>query len=330
MIAGRYRLDVPLGRGGMGEVWRAEHRLLARQAAIKLIRREVVEKSGLALTELRERFQLEAQTLAMLRSRHTIELFDYGVTDDGTFFFVMELLEGIDIETLGMKFGPQPAARVISFLIQACKSLAEAHEAGMVHRDIKPANLFACRIADEVDVIKVLDFGLVHAAGRAAKIEKAAESSASIDPRLTQAGRYLGTPGFMAPEQGMATGEVDGRADLYALACTAVWLLTGRLLFEAQTSDAVILQHIVNPVPPFREWVEGKLPEDLEAVLLDCLAKNPADRPASARVVIERLQKIRVDPANGWSEERARRWWTKAAIAEDASSPPRSRRAPRA
>jgi serine/threonine protein kinase len=159
---GSYRLVEMLGKGGMGEVWRAEHRLLVRQAAIKLI--SMGEDAGLDASEVQERFRREAQSLATLTSRNTIELFDYGVTADGTCFYVMELLDGMDLETMVGTHGPQPAARVIDFLIQACNSLAEAHDAGLVHRDIKPANLYVCRIADEVDVIKVLDFGLVRAA----------------------------------------------------------------------------------------------------------------------------------------------------------------------
>ncbi|HYQ29638.1 MAG TPA: serine/threonine protein kinase, partial [Polyangiaceae bacterium] len=159
---GSYRLVEMLGKGGMGEVWRAEHRLLVRQAAIKLI--STGTDAGLDANEVQERFRREAQSLATLRSRNTIELFDYGVTAEGTCFYVMELLDGMDLETLVDKYGPQPAARVIDFLIQACNSLAEAHDAGLVHRDIKPANLYVCRVADEVDVIKVLDFGLVRAA----------------------------------------------------------------------------------------------------------------------------------------------------------------------
>src|SRR6478752_900266 len=158
---GSYRLVKCLGKGGMGEVWRAEHRLLARQAAIKLIRHDGNAPSS---SDAQERFRREAQSLAGLRSRNTIELFDYGVADDGTFFYVMELLEGLDLESLLIKHGPQPPGRVLRLLMQCCRSLAEAHEAGLVHRDIKPANLFVCRVADEVDVVKVLDFGLVRAA----------------------------------------------------------------------------------------------------------------------------------------------------------------------
>ena len=174
---GSYRLVEMLGKGGMGEVWRAEHRLLVRQAAIKLI--STGEDAGLDAAEIQERFRREAQSLATLRSRNTIELFDYGVTAEGTCFYVMELLDGMDLESLVETHGPQPAARVIDFLIQACNSLAEAHDAGLVHRDIKPANLYVCRIADEVDVIKVLDFGLVRAAVHSASERPAPNSHAT-------------------------------------------------------------------------------------------------------------------------------------------------------
>ncbi|HEY6878702.1 MAG TPA: protein kinase, partial [Polyangiales bacterium] len=157
---GSYRLVANLGHGGMGEVWRAQHRLLAREAAVKLIKPDDASE---ITASMRERFRREAEALARLRSRNTIELFDYGVADDGTFFLVMELLDGVDFESLVQKYGPQPPARVVHLLIQVCNSLAEAHAAGLVHRDIKPANLFICRAADEVDVVKVLDFGLVRA-----------------------------------------------------------------------------------------------------------------------------------------------------------------------
>src|SRR5678815_2092391 len=158
---GSYRLVERLGAGGMGEVWRAEHQLLARKAAIKLVRADVMRDRNHALL-IQERFRREAQTLASMRSRHTIELYDYGMTEDGTFFYVMELLDGLDLSQLVKQNGPQPAARVIRILVQACQSLSEAHSAGLLHRDIKPANLVLCRAADEVDIVKVLDFGIVH------------------------------------------------------------------------------------------------------------------------------------------------------------------------
>lgn len=310
---GSYRLTERLGVGGMGEVWRAEHRLLARQAAIKLIRKEALESAMLPTFELRERFRLEAQTLAMLQSRHTIELFDYGVTEDGTFFFVMELLNGIDLETLVVRFGPQPAGRVISLMVQACRSLAEAHRAGLVHRDIKPANLFVCRVADEVDVVKVLDFGLVHADSRAqesirpqSSAPPSAEEPASAS--LTAAGQFMGTPAFMPPEQGLGQF-VDGRADLYALACAAVWLLGGKLVYEAKDGMGFIMAHITRPLPDLRVLVPGYFPEALEEVLLSCLQKSRDDRPSTAEALAERLLAIDLPEEHVWTEARAKAWW---------------------
>src|SRR5262249_8037396 len=205
---GSYRLVARLGAGGMGEVWRAEHRLLARSAAIKLIRPEALHDPR-AIDEVHERFRREAQTLASMRSRHTIAIFDYGVTELGVFYYVMELLDGLDLESLVSRYGPQPAARVIPLLIQACASLAEAHAAGLLHRDTKPPNLFVCRAADEVDIVKLLDFGIVMTAGDAATaadavaLDGAPQAGERIRDtlpsasKLTQLGAMLGTPGFM-------------------------------------------------------------------------------------------------------------------------------------
>src|SRR6185369_9266939 len=203
---GSYRLVARLGAGGMGEVWRAEHRLLARTAAIKLIRPEALHDPA-AVGEIHERFRREAQTLATMRSRQTIAIFDYGVTELGVFYYVMELLDGLDLESLVLRYGPQPAPRVIELLIQACASLAEAHDAGLLHRDIKPPNLFISRAADEVDIVKLLDFGIVqtvHDAGshvhpiaaislpREANDHRA-EHLIDATPKLTQIGAMLGT-----------------------------------------------------------------------------------------------------------------------------------------
>ncbi|HEY5951807.1 MAG TPA: serine/threonine protein kinase, partial [Kofleriaceae bacterium] len=226
---GSYRLVEKLGTGGMGEVWRAEHQLLARKAAIKLVRPDVLRDREHAPL-IQERFRREAQTLASMRSRHTIELYDYGVTDDGTFFYVMELLDGLDLSELVQQDGPQPAARVIAIISQACQSLAEAHDAGLLHRDIKPANIELCRAADEVDIVKVLDFGIVHniadpvAPVRITSPTKTPQSDSG--PRLTTEGVVIGTPGYIPPEQAVAA-PLDSRGDLYALGCVAWYLLTG-------------------------------------------------------------------------------------------------------
>jgi serine/threonine protein kinase len=335
---GSYTLVECLGKGGMGEVWRAEHRLLARQAAIKLINVELTR--GQDSLQIQERFKREAQTIAALRSRNTVELFDYGVTSDGTFFFVMELLEGIDLETLTERHGPQPAARAVALLIQACNSLAEAHDAGLVHRDIKPANLFVCRAADEVDVLKVLDFGLVLAptqAGPEAEARALAPSalaptvapgqaltaSTSDSARLTQQGSYLGTPTFIAPEQALGQ-EVDGRADLYSLGCVAWWLLTGQLVFPTKDSTAALVAHMTQLPPPLAPLVPGALPGALERLILDCLAKNPNDRPASAREMSKALRSIEFGSDEIWTTEHGQRWWQAHSKEQLRSAPPTS------
>ncbi len=317
---GSYRLVEMLGKGGMGEVWRAEHRLLVRQAAIKLI--SLGEGAELDSKEMQERFRREAQSLATLRSRNTIELFDYGVTADGTCFYVMELLDGMDLETLVEKYGPQPAARVIDFLIQACNSLAEAHDVGLVHRDIKPANLYVCRVADEVDVIKVLDFGLVRAAvhgankgvtSDSAKEPKRGELESGVHPgagdaRITQVGQAMGTPAYMAPEQALGY-ELDGRADLYALGCIGFFLLSGRLVFQKNGSLPMMMAHITEAPPELSSCISNYLPVELAALLLRCLAKKPEERPANARALAAALKAIPIPQAERWTEAQAQKWW---------------------
>ena len=323
---GSYRLVERLGKGGMGEVWRAEHQLLVREAAIKLISLE--GDSGLDRKEVEQRFRREAQSLATLRSRNTIELFDYGVTAGGTLFYVMELLDGMDLETLVSDFGPLPAARVIHFLIQACNSLAEAHDRGLVHRDIKPANLYVCRVADEVDVVKVLDFGLVRAAVRDAAEPLSVRSSGTVrtanapidDARLTQMGQAMGTPAYMAPEQALGH-ESDGRADLYALGCIGFWLLTGHLLFERNGSLPTMMAHITEPPPELAPLVSGYLPPELATQIKFCLAKQPQDRPRDARALARALKAIVTPAGEQWTEARAQAWWR-----EHLSKPRRSAR----
>jgi serine/threonine protein kinase len=295
---GSYKLVARLGSGGMGEVWRAEHQLLARSAAIKLIRPEALDNPE-SVDEIRGRFRREAQTLASMKSRHTIEIFDFGVTEAGVFYYVMELLDGLDLESLILRYGAQPPARVIQIMIQACSSLGEAHEAGLLHRDIKPPNLYLSRAADEIDIVKLLDFGIVHAAGDALERQTQAISlDESLQTKLTQVGAMLGTPGFMAPEQ-ILGDRIDGRADLYALGCCAWWLLAGREVFaRVEGSEAKILhKHLHDPVPPLSEAIRGWYPAELEGILHACLAKEPGDRPATARALA------------AWTEAKARAWW---------------------
>ncbi len=301
---GSYRLVANLGRGGMGEVWRAQHRLLAREAAVKLIKPDDTSEVTAAM---RTRFRREAEALAKLQSRNTIELFDYGVAEDGTFFLVMELLDGVDFDTLVQRHGPQPASRVVHLLVQVCNSLAEAHATGLVHRDIKPANLFVCRRAEEVDVVKVLDFGLVRTAVE--NVERVSlMPSPEGNPMLTNPNGMVGTPAFMAPEQ-VQGQRLDGRADLYALGGVAFWLLTGRLVYEPTSAVEQLLAQVHAPVPELKATLGAEVPEELVRLIESCLAKSPADRPADARTLGRALKAIQFDPDHAWSEERAQEWW---------------------
>jgi serine/threonine-protein kinase len=290
---GSYRLVQRLGAGGMGEVWRAEHRSLARPAAIKLIRTESLatgtEDAGLVAA----RFEREAQATALLLSDHTIKVYDFGKTQDGAFYYVMELLDGIDLMRLVEELGPLPPERVVPILRQACHSLGEAHDRGLVHRDIKPANLYLCRHGRDLDHVKVLDFGLV----------KHTQSGGG-EAKLTQDGRISGTPTFIAPEQ--ATGRtVDHRADLYALGCVAYWLLTGRTVFAADSAIAQIVAHASEaPEPPSRH---AAVPPELDAVVLRCLAKRPEERFESADALVAALAAVPL--ATPWTTDRARAWW---------------------
>lgn len=294
---GAYRVGELLGQGGMGDVYRATHRLLARPAAIKLIRPEVLGDTSGSASIVVERFRREAHAAANLRSPHTIELYDFGVSDDGSLYYVMELLEGLNLHELVARFGPVPAARTIHLLKQACLSLGEAHERGLVHRDIKPSNLVACRMGVAVDFVKVLDFGLVKMAA-----EEGAEQLNLTSPNVT-----TGTPAFMAPEVALGHGPVDGRADLYALGCVAYWLLSGRTPFEAPTAVAMLMKHVQEvPLPP-SAVSEIAVPADLDRIVLDCLAKDPDQRPADAAVLYRRLADCPVsDP---WDRDRAVEWW---------------------
>jgi hypothetical protein len=295
---GSYRLEEPLGRGGMGEVFRATHQMLARPAAVKLIRSELIGSSTpTAARVIMERFRREAEAAAALRSPHTISLYDFGVAQDGTFFLVMELLDGLDLESLCERFGPVPPERAVHLLRQVCESLAEAHSRGLVHRDIKPSNIFTCRLGLAVDFVKVLDFGLVKAMGEGGK-----EATLLTAPDST-----TGTPAYIAPELVRGDGVVDHRVDIYALGCVGYWLLTGRLVFEAPNAIQLMYQHAnAVPVPPSRKS-ELEIPAELDSAILACLAKHPDDRPHSALELSARLAAAAGGEA--WTEERARRWW---------------------
>jgi len=295
---GSYVLEARLGRGGMGEVWQARHRLLARPAAIKLIRADLLtDHSGGATSAPVKRFKREAEVISTLRSPHTVQLYDFGVAEDGTLYYVMELLEGIDLERLVRRFGPQPPARVAGILIQACHSLGEAHEAGLVHRDIKPGNVVLCRYGPDVDFVKVLDFGLV-----ALQRDRLPEQTA-----LTAEGRVAGTPAYMAPETVNKPDAVDRRADIYCLGCVAYWMLAGKPVFTAHSPVAVIADHLKTPPPPLSEVCARGVPAALEEIVMSCLEKDPAKRPKSAWALTAALKRNECD--RDWKEGMARDWW---------------------
>jgi serine/threonine-protein kinase len=295
---GSYQLEDLLGKGGMGEVYRARHRLLARPAAVKLISPAALKGSSPEENRVViERFRREAEAAATLRSPHTIELYDYGVAEDGTFYYVMELLDGIDFHDLVHKHGPLPAERVVHLLAQACDSLGEAHLAGLVHRDVKPSNILACRMGLRVDYVKVLDFGLV----------KSDPGHSEQQMNITTAGSVSGTPAFMAPESVSGIGTIGPAADVYALGCVAYWLLTGQNVFKAANATMMMLQHVqASPVPPSLKS-PVPVPRDLEELILRCLSKDPADRPADAAELAKLLAGLRV--AMPWTELRAQEWW---------------------
>jgi serine/threonine-protein kinase len=292
---GSYALVEKIGEGGMGEVWRAKHRLLARPAAIKLIRADAIGMSDRSHDAALQRFEREAQDTATLGSVHTVNLYDFGVTQDGDFYYVMELLEGLSLEQFVKKFGPMEPGRAVYALRQACHSLAEAHARGLIHRDIKPANIFLCRLGPDEDFVKVLDFGLV-------KHVAAGETVA----QLTMEGALTGTPAFLPPEIAMGTA-FDERADIYALGCVAYYLLTGELVFSRETPMAMALAHVSEVPRPPSERSEVAIPPLLDALILQCLAKDPAGRPASAFELASRL--AATVPADAWTDDHAHQWW---------------------
>jgi hypothetical protein len=293
---GSYQLERLLGQGGMGEVWVAWHRLLVRPAALKLIRPEVLV-GPVDRTAVVRRFEREAQATAALKSKHTVEIYDFGTTEDGDFYYVMELLDGLDFNQLINRFGALPAGRVVYLLRQACHSLGDAHDAGLIHRDIKPSNLLTCRLGPDYDFVKVLDFGLV--ALRGSRFNGATE--------LTVEGQTAGTPAFMPPEVARGVVDVDRRADIYALGCVAYWLLTGQRVFTDDSPLAVIAHHLQTAPAPPSSRSELDVPTDLEQVVLACLEKDPALRPNDAWELDMRLAACA--SAAEWDGRKARKWW---------------------
>ncbi len=301
---GSYQLGELLGQGGMGKVYRATHRMLSRPAAIKLIRPEMIgdgtsPAGALAL----KRFRREAEVAANLSSPHTVELYDFGETEDQTLYFVMELLEGMTLDPLIREHGPLPPNRAIHILRQVCESLEEAHARGLVHRDIKPANIHIGRLGLRHDFVKVLDFGLV----------KSVAGPASETSLATEIGSTPGTPDYMAPEITLGEG-FDARADLYAVGCVGYFLLTGQRVFEAANVFHVIARHL-NDVPVrLSERATTPIPPALEQIVLACLAKRPDQRPQTAAELDRLLAAVGGEP---WKEAQAAEWWK----ARDARAP---------
>jgi serine/threonine-protein kinase len=272
----------------MGDVYLAEHILLKRPCAIKLIK---PERAGDTATL--KLFEREVIATARLSHWNTVDIYDYGHTDDGTFFYVMELLDGDSLQALVARVGPMPPARVVWLLAQVCDALQEAHDAGMIHRDVKPANIFVTRRGGLWDVAKLLDFGLVK------------EIAANEASKPCNAG-FSGTPAYMAPEQARQYESVDARADLYALGGVAHFLLAGQPPFSGQSVGELLAAHAFGTVRPFSQrGVE--VPSDLEHIAMRCLAKSPADRFQSARQLGVALRACRC--AADWDQERAATWW---------------------
>jgi len=306
---GQYRLVREIGRGGMGEVYLAEHRHLRRPCAVKIIRPGRTEDRHVA------RFEREVQSMARLTHPNTVEIYDYGRSDDGVFFYAMEYLPGLTLEQLVERAGPLPAGRVIHLLRQACGALAEAHGLGLIHRDVKPANLLVCERGGVHDVVKILDFGIVQdrsmpEAQRAAA-DVAGDGAAPDVPgteRLTQGGSFIGTPAYVSPEQ-IASSEADGRSDLYGLGGVAFLLLTGSAPFAGASAFELCMAHLTQTARLPSEIV-ASVPPDLDAVVAQCLAKDPGDRFQSARELDAALAACA--DAAAWSTEHAAAWWADA------------------
>lgn len=299
---GQYQLIRQLGEGGMGQVYLAEHQLLKRPCAVKLIHPwQAGDPAALA------RFEREVQATAKLAHWNVIEIFDYGRTDDGAFYYVMEYLNGLSLDQLVGRYGPLPPGRVVGLIRQLCSALAHAHTQGLVHRDIKPGNLIVLERGGTYDLLKLLDFGLV---------KPVADSEAA---QLTRAGALAGTPQFMAPEQCTGATPADARCDIYAVGGVAYFLLTGRMTFQRASVVETLMAVVRDPVEPPRQH-NPNVPEDLEKIILRCLEKKPEARWPSAGELAEALAASSC--AEEWTEKQAKEWW--ANRAHDPQTPSRA------
>ncbi len=288
---GQYRLEEKLGSGGMGIVYKGYHAVLRRPTAIKMLHVEKVNDSSI------ERFEREVQITCQLNNPHTVAVYDFGRTDEGVFYYAMEYLDGIDLQSLVEKYGPLPESRVIHILTQVCGSLYEAHSQGLVHRDIKPANIMLNRRGGEPDVVKVLDFGLVKA------LDEGQQAG------LTAANGLTGTPLYMSPEAIQTPNAVDARSDLYAVGATGYFLLTGKPVFDATNIVELCHMHVDKTPESPSQRTSNPISADLESVLLGCLEKSRAKRPQTARELSLRLERCMA--ATAWSIEEADDWWSR-------------------
>jgi len=287
---GQYRLKQILGFGGMGAVYLAEHVLLRRPCAVKLIR---PDQAGDPRTLTR--FEREVRATATLTHPNTVEIFDYGHAEDGTFYYVMEYLPGMNLEDLVERHGPMPAERAVHLLRQVCQALREAHGIGLIHRDIKPSNIFACERGKVYDVAKLLDFGLVKNFGLGGD-----------DARLTREGALTGSPAFVSPEQAAGRPQLDARSDIYNVGAVAYFLITGQLLFERQSALQMLHAHAYESPVPIQRFQEAA-PPDLQGVVLRCLEKDPNRRYQDAASLDKALATCTC--AGGWTQDRAEEWW---------------------
>ena len=285
---GQYTLIEKVGQGGMGAVYKASHAMLRRPTAVKLITGDA------ASPERVQRFEREVQLTSQLTHPNTVSIFDYGRTPDGVFYYAMEYLDGLTLEDLVRIDGPQAPGRVVHIMRQVASALSEAHGLGLVHRDIKPGNVILVRErGGAVDMAKVVDFGLV----------KEVDETAG----LTREGRIAGTPHYLSPEAIMTPAAVTPQSDLYSLGCVGYYLLTGQRVFDGRTVIEVCNEHLSKAPTPPADRLGRPVPADLSAVIMRCLEKAPADRPASAQALVDQLDAcLDVEP---WTTETARVWW---------------------
>jgi serine/threonine protein kinase len=293
---GQYTLVEKIGEGGMGAVYRARHAMLRRPTAIKLVRPDKADEATIA------RFEREVQITATLTHPNTVTIYDYGRTDDGTFYYVMEYLDGVDLAAAVKLDGPMALGRVVRVLCQVAQALAEAHSRGLIHRDVKPANILLTQ-AHVSDLVKVVDFGLV---------KEIARAGGDGSPSQTQQGEITGTPQYMSPEAITRPELVDARSDVYSLGCVGYFLLTASPVFIAETSIEVYSDHLHSKPQPLTERTTRQIPAALERLIFRCLAKAQADRPSSEELVTE-LRALAAEPWARWDESDAAAWWTQRA-----------------